>query len=303
MDRRLIFDAGMHHCEDTKYYLYRGFIVVAVDADSSLIEQARLEHADAMSSGQLKLVNAAIGADQGSVKFYRSKRTVWSSLKSGISGRDQNDVEVLEVTMRRLSDLIAEFDVPYYCKIDIEGYDAISLRSLRGADELPGYISTESECLAEGEQISDAAALETLDALHDFGHRRFKLVDRRSLTVLDPRRATCRMRPAMTERLLKRLGIRHYGYWGYDAAVREHPEQMDRQVGYSLARGGSGPFGEDLKGPWTDYAADPGWAIAPSQRVLPITGHQELRLLVRLARKAVMTSRAECPAGVCHSLP
>jgi FkbM family methyltransferase len=255
MNERLIFDIGMHRCEDTDYYLWRGYNVVAVDADPSLIEHARQSHSDAIAAGQLRLVNSAIGADQGSVKFYRSKRTVWSSLKDGIAGRDRNDTEVIEVPMRRLSDLFSEFGVPYYCKIDIEGYDAIALRSINPARELPHYISTETECLSEGEQISEERSLETLDALRGLGYQKFKLVDQRSLLVLAPERATYRMHPTVTERLFKRLGIRRYEYWGFDGAEREHPKKVDQRVGYGLARGGTGPFGGDLAGKWTDYKA------------------------------------------------
>lgn len=32
MERKLIFDIGFHKGEDTRYYLYRGYDVVAVDA-------------------------------------------------------------------------------------------------------------------------------------------------------------------------------------------------------------------------------------------------------------------------------
>ena len=39
--QRLIFDIGMHHGQDTAYYLSLGNRVVAVDADPTLIDRAR----------------------------------------------------------------------------------------------------------------------------------------------------------------------------------------------------------------------------------------------------------------------
>ena len=41
MERKLIFDIGFHKGEDTRYYLYRGYDVVAVDAAPDMIAQGK----------------------------------------------------------------------------------------------------------------------------------------------------------------------------------------------------------------------------------------------------------------------
>ncbi len=38
---RLVFDAGMNNGDDTAYYLFRGFDVVAIEANPALCARAR----------------------------------------------------------------------------------------------------------------------------------------------------------------------------------------------------------------------------------------------------------------------
>ena len=42
MDRSLVYDVGMNNGDDTAYYLHLGYRVVAIDADPTLIERAKL---------------------------------------------------------------------------------------------------------------------------------------------------------------------------------------------------------------------------------------------------------------------
>lgn len=53
----LIYDIGLLDGEDTTYYLFRGYNVVAVDANSLMVEQARLRFAGAIESKRLTLLN------------------------------------------------------------------------------------------------------------------------------------------------------------------------------------------------------------------------------------------------------
>jgi len=243
-DLPLIFDIGLHLGEDTAYYLARGYRVLAVDADARMVERAAAEFAGFVADGRLELLNAAVSETaSSSIAFHLSANTMWSSAEAGIAGRLGLRGETVEVQTRTLAELIAEFGAPLYCKIDIEGLDAAALRSLEHADQLPEYISAETECLAEDERITDEKALETLLCLARLGYRRFKLVDQGSLTVLEPEKPFYTARDSILNGALRKLG-------GGDRLRR----RTLRQAGYDFPAGATGPFGTDLRGSWLDHA-------------------------------------------------
>jgi len=67
----LIYDIGMHEGEDSKFYLAKGFRVVAVEADPLLCEQAADRLGQFIQSGQLTIVNRAIAPTRGPIILYR----------------------------------------------------------------------------------------------------------------------------------------------------------------------------------------------------------------------------------------
>jgi FkbM family methyltransferase len=148
MQRDLIFDVGMHDGADTDFYLRKGFRVVAVEADSQLVAAAQSRFAAALGEGRLTIVNRAVAQKPGRITFYRSENTIWSTIDSGRAqavarrGSPNEPVEVEAVTS---ASLLAEFGVPYYMKIDIEGMDTIAVAGLRDSAERPLYISIEAE--------------------------------------------------------------------------------------------------------------------------------------------------------------
>ncbi|HLI20041.1 MAG TPA: hypothetical protein VKV32_02915 [Stellaceae bacterium] len=66
----LIFDFGMHFCEDTEFYLKKGFRVVAVEANPAACRDAERRNAQAIASGQLTVVNRAISRSNEPLRFY-----------------------------------------------------------------------------------------------------------------------------------------------------------------------------------------------------------------------------------------
>jgi FkbM family methyltransferase len=254
MDNRLIFDIGMHAAEDTSYYLKKGFRVVAVDADFRLIERAHKEHAEAVLDGRLILLHCAVAAEEGSIAFHLSNHTIWNSLKKEISDRNGLHQETVTVPCRRLVTLMQEYGVPFYCKIDVEGYDAVCLATLEGSSKLPQFISVETECIAEDHRLDDEGVLQTLDLLRKLGYSRFKLVDQRSLAILSPSGPDVyRARPPLWERVFKRIKLRDYGFYNGAQFVRENRQRLSRLHNNDFPFGATGPFGDDLEGNWIDY--------------------------------------------------
>lgn len=70
LQQDLIFDIGLHRGQDTRFYLDKGFRVVALDANPGLCAAARQSFAAELALGQLHIVEAAFHARAGeSVTF------------------------------------------------------------------------------------------------------------------------------------------------------------------------------------------------------------------------------------------
>jgi len=238
MDRKLIFDVGANDGTDTAYYLGLGYSVVAIEADPRLAARLRERFAVEVDTGMVKVANVAVtDEDCAEVALYRSQVDTESSLIPSMAERS-GPAERIVVAGRGLCSLFGEYGVPWYCKIDIEGYDAMAVSGMSGSQVRPDYIS----CEAAGRPIGDIARDETLlyvvlDALAAQGYRFFKLVDQESLQLL--------------------TDAGHYDRvhsWSF--RVRTKWERWLGRPGRKGLCGSasvSGPFGDELGGEWADY--------------------------------------------------
>jgi FkbM family methyltransferase len=251
----LIYDVGLHEGGDTAFYLANGFRVVAIDADQHVIETARERFRNEVSSGRLTLVHCAVlDREPDDVSFFLSETPDWNSLDPSIAGRRSPPLAEIRVRSRRLDSLFEEYGVPVYCKIDIEGADALALKGLVRAKTLPQYISVEAEC-AGRERWSQDRSIETLELLFNLGYTQFKLVDQPSLTVLPPSTRFYFGPPPIWKRALRRLGFRTYTYWSSDDCADAKRMAVCHASQYSFTGDVTGPWGEMLTGHWLDYAA------------------------------------------------
>jgi FkbM family methyltransferase len=243
MEAPLIFDVGAHMGEDTAYYLSRGFRVLAVDADPQMVEAVERACPSQLASGRLILLNVAVSdKDDGESDFHLSRNSEWSSLEKAISDRNNTYQRSIKVKTRTLPSLVVQYGLPYYCKIDVEGYDTVCLRTMSQLEHLPAFISTETECLAEFEDGTETKSLETLNALRDLGYRKFKLIDQRGLVVLE-------------------LGTKFYcsnfldqlTELGMHLKRRRQCRLLKHKLGYDFPNGSTGPFGDDLSSEWLTY--------------------------------------------------
>ncbi len=247
----LIFDLGAHAGEDTSYYLSRGFYVVGVDADRNLVDGLSQEFAADIESGRLQLVHAAVvGHGDGEIDFYVSQYKIWNSLLAKISTREQYTAERVRVPTTDLPSLIARHGVPHYCKIDLEGGDLAAVESLQRAEGIPQFVSAESECIGQDERVDEGNALAVLGALCTVGYVGFKLVEQRSLVVLEPDRSFFpRADRYVSSADRRRLPIVDEFL---DPFVRNR-RRLARRLRYAFPKGASGPFGDDLDGDWLDH--------------------------------------------------
>ena len=231
---KTIFDIGCHRGEDTGYYLYLGYDVVAVDASPDMVEAVTSMFENEIQAGRLVILNYAITAsDNETIELNVSEQSLWTSLRPEVASRLNSGKHQITVQTLRLDTLISTYGTPHYCKVDIEGYDAVAVDALKTVQPLPVYISVETECIGEHEIINDQQALETLVRLHEAGYHHFKLVDQSSLTVLSEK-----------------------PFYGTEKQKgrAEHLMNLKKKHKYDFPLSATGPFGPDLEGEWVDYS-------------------------------------------------
>jgi FkbM family methyltransferase len=252
VNENLIFDIGFHRGEDLQYFLHLGFNVIGMDADPSLVELAKETFASQYKSGQLRVFNYAIsGENDTTVEFNVSEWTLWNSLRKEIAGRDNKAMETIAVKTRRLDTLMKEHGVPFYCKIDIEGYDSTAVDTLKDSEYRPVYMSVETECIGDSEIIGDAEALETLGSLHSLGYNKFKLVDQKTLEVLSMAPFYGVKKPPLTSR--RSLADKVLGRNKVPTRIIRCFERMRTKHSFNFPPSTTGPFGDQLEGNWVDF--------------------------------------------------
>lgn len=186
----LIFDVGMHDGTDTAYYLAKGFRVVAVEANPALVEAARARFSTEIDQGRLKLIPAAIAETRGSIPMaVADGMTIWSSIDPGFIERNRGvDYRYVDVPTITFTDVLTEYGVPYFLKVDIEGNDMLPIRALHEVEARPRFVSIESS--VTGHKPEFANVFEELTRLWGLGYRRFKYVNQATLSQITlPRRA------------------------------------------------------------------------------------------------------------------
>lgn len=180
MQTDLIMDVGMHTGEDTARFLSAGFRVVAVEANPEIVARNTETFHEEIAEGRLHIVNAAIAEQRGTASFGISDdNTVWSSLAPEMISRNerlaQSSYRYITVDTIPFGDVLREFGMPYYLKVDIEGYDMLCVRGLREFQDRPAFVSIESRV-----SVNEAAARAVLDELAELwklGYRAFRYVD------------------------------------------------------------------------------------------------------------------------------
>ena len=201
----LAFDVGANNGDDTAYYLKRGMRVVAVEASPTLAQEMHRRFPDEVQSGRLTILNVAIVPDdkQEIDFFVNDDDDKISTVKP--NGTTEG-FRPIRIAARRLSDIVREFGIPLYVKLDIEGVDEAALSDLFEAGYKPAYISAEAHSIGTFIQMLRA------------GYSKFKVVEGRFAH---------RPRHALT--IMNNAGELTY---------------------YEFPKGASGPFGDDIPGPW-----------------------------------------------------
>lgn len=220
----LIIDVGMHDGSDTAFYLAKGFDVVAIEANPDLVAAAEERFAAEIADGRLRLISAAIAEERGTLPLaIADEKTIWSSLSPDFVSRNEEHRGIghryVDVPTLPFAEVLAETGIPYYLKIDIEGFDMLCVRALAEFEERPAYLSIESNVSANRAPLG--LVVDELRTMRRLGYTRFKFVDQ----------------------------SRH-------PQVRlPDPPREGRYVERTFTRDDSGPFGEETEGRWLPLAA------------------------------------------------
>jgi FkbM family methyltransferase len=226
----LVFDVGFHRGEDTVYYLRKGFRVVAFEAHPELVDAGRRQFAAEIADGRLQIISGAVTAEQEPLTFYtHSRMSSWGTIEPHRAERNEVMGESVAVTVPPVdfAACLRDHGVPHYIKVDIEAADMLCLEALLDVDpdERPRYASVE----AEFETWS--GVLRQFDVLEQLGYSRFAIVQQGNIGG--------RVAPIAT--------------------------RDGRRIPYRFEMNSSGPFGDDLAGPWLDRRE----ALRRYRRILP----------------------------------
>ena len=216
-EKKIIYDIGMNNGDDTDFYLQRGFNVVGVEANPVLVAELQERFAKEVASKRLHIVGKAISSRAGRARFAVNRvHSNFGTLHDVFVSRNDRmgcESDFIEVECVKFEEVLREYGIPYYMKIDIEGCEMLCLEALRGFVGRPTYISLESCVTTPGCSIRDTIA--ELRVLRTLGYSRFKYVDQALI-------------PGSTRDL-----------------------SLEGEVlTYTFPRISSGPFGEETPGTW-----------------------------------------------------
>ena len=130
----LCFDVGANTGEKSEALIATGAQVVSFEPNPAVWDEL---NARCAKFAQWKFVPVALGSAGGFMDLYARTRSTCSSLSSDWLGEVERTYHVPVLT---LDAAIAHFDVPHYCKIDVEGWE---LEVLRGLSEPISLLSFE----------------------------------------------------------------------------------------------------------------------------------------------------------------
>jgi FkbM family methyltransferase len=214
MDAKLIYDVGAHLGEDTDFYLRKGFRVVAIEANPELTKKLRERFRSNLSDGSLVIVDGAIAENSEEVSFYVNQSlSVWGTIRPEWAERNVvggSPSKLIRVKAISFPEVLNNYGIPYYLKIDIEGADVLCLEGLMENPDRPKFVSIESE------KKSWQALLYEFEVFEKLGYSRFKIVDQEHI----------------------------------DQQKQPNPAAEGHYVEHRFEQTSSGLFGEELPGRW-----------------------------------------------------
>lgn len=167
----LVMDVGFNDGSDSSIYLALGYKVVAIEANSFLVERGNERFVSEIEENRLTIVNIGLPLrgkeNETQATFYKNKvNDEWSSLLrevgcrgtcwgSNVVCRQQGQAETptccagpefcieARIPIVDCGHLFEEFGVPFFLKLDVEGGEMSCLTALSKFERRPRFVSTE----------------------------------------------------------------------------------------------------------------------------------------------------------------
>ena len=174
----LVFDLGMHRGLDTRFYLDKGFSVVALEANPAMCAAARAAFAAEVAGGRLHVVERALWHEGGATIgfFLNHEKDDWSSASRAWAEKGGHRAEEIAVPTTTLAELLDRHGTPRYIKCDVEGMDEAFAAQLLADGRRPAFVSVE------------AVSLDALALLRACGYDRVQVVNQALLPYVQPPR-------------------------------------------------------------------------------------------------------------------
>ena len=117
--KKLIYDIGMFDGADTRYYLNKGYKVLAVEANTVLVKRAKeILFNEHINNGDLTILNFAL--TDGTKKNVSLTISATEPGASMILDDEYYNYGSITVQAISIQELFNKYGVPYYLKLDIE---------------------------------------------------------------------------------------------------------------------------------------------------------------------------------------
>lgn len=208
----LVFDVGAHKGEDSEFYLKLGYRVVGIEANPELATDLKNRYQREIERGTFAVVDKAISEKPGTISFFVNKKlSVWGTADPEWAKRNKG--------MGADSEEIKVESIRFAEVIERHGCPHYLKIDVEGADmlcvrALLGMSCRPTYISVESNKTSWRALMDEFDTFERLGYRRFKVVDQR----------------------LHRNG--------------QYKTRSGPMVSHQFVGGTTGPFGDDLEGPW-----------------------------------------------------
>jgi FkbM family methyltransferase len=241
----LIYDVGMNNGDDTAYYLSLGFRTVAIEANPQLVEQAKLRFAREIASGRLHILNIGITDREGVLPFWICEtNSRWGSFDRAYASWGNSPNHQIQVPCTRFETILAQYGVPYFCKIDIQGNDFLCLDGFK-PHNVPKYLSIEANNLN----------LRHLDMLAALGYSLFKCISQATFIPMQFPPVSQQRTIERAESLLVSRKFRHrvFRKLGGRSWLQKQLQSARHYGNWNFPPRSSGGFGDQTLGRWLTY--------------------------------------------------
>ena len=249
----LIYDVGMNNGDDTAYYLSLGFRTVAIEANPELVKYAKARFAREIASGRylslgfrrLIILNIGIADREGELPFWICETTSrWSSFDRAYASWGNSPSHQIQVPCTRFETIVAQYGVPYFCKIDIQGNDSLCLEGFT-PHKVPKFLSIEANDLN----------LRLLDMLRVLGYSLFKCISQSTFIPMQFPPVAEQHRLERAETLLGSRKFRHrvFRKLGGRGWLQTQLQSTRHYRSWHFPPQSSGGFGNQTLGRWLTY--------------------------------------------------